>query len=101
MSGLKVNFSGMSANGRNTVQLSNDYAGLLAQLKANIENLMKIWRGAAANEFNSAYEQQDVIFHKFAELLTELGEKITEAARNFQNTEEENAAMAKNMFKEG
>ena len=94
--GLKVNTGSMNTNGRDTVSSAENLASELSSLKSNMENLMTIWRGKSANDFNEAYEQQN--FQAFQQLLNELGEKISAAAKNLNQTEEDNARAGSNLF---
>lgn len=98
MSGLQVNTGAMNTNGRDTVASAENLAQELSSLKNNVENLMTIWKGISANEFNNSYEQQNENFKAFQELLNELGEKISVAAGNLNQTEEDNARAGSNLF---
>lgn len=98
MSGLHVDAGAMNSSGRNTVSLSQDLGAQINGLTNNVNSLMGIWRGLAAEEFKMAVEQQISNLKDFEELINLLGEKITQGARVFDETEEENATMASNLF---
>jgi len=98
MSGLHVDASGMNSSGRNTVSLSQDLGSQINNLTNNVNSLMGIWRGISAEEFKMVVEQQISNLKEFQDLLNLLGEKITQGARVFDETEEDNASMASNLF---
>jgi WXG100 family type VII secretion target len=98
MSGLKVAAGAMDLNGRQTVNYAENLASELSSLKNNVDNLMAIWKGISANEFNGSYEEQNENFRAFQELLNELGETISVAASDLNQTEENNAAAGRSLF---
>ena len=98
MSGLKVAAGAMDLNGRQTVNHAENLASELSSLKNNVDNLMAIWKGISANEFNGSYEEQNENFRAFQELLNELGETISVAASDLNQTEENNAAAGRSLF---
>lgn len=98
MSGLHVNSGEMNTNGRDTVTSAQNLESELASLKNNMENLMGIWRGVSANEFNNSYNEQNQNFRAFRELLNDLGERISLAANRLNETEEDNARKGSNLF---
>lgn len=98
MSGLHADTGGMNANGRGTIANAEAYANELRSLKGNVENLMSIWTGPAAQKFNESYAAQAENFDAFQALLNELGEKIVEASNKLNEVEEDNASAAGNLF---
>lgn len=98
MSGLHVDSSNMNTQGVNTVNNSEVLGDEIGALKANVDNLMTIWRGPAASEFNGVVDEQVANLQEFKNLINTLGEKITEGARHFNDVEEENASMASHLF---
>ena len=96
--GLHVDAGSMNFQGRNTVTLSQDLGTQINNLVNNVESLMGIWSGIAANEFKTVVDQQVVNLRNFQDLLNLLGEKITQGARVFDETEEDNASRAANLF---
>lgn len=98
MSGLHVNSGSMNTNGRDTVSNAQSLASELSSLKNNMENLMTIWKGSSANEFNNSYMEQNQNFKAFQELLNDLGTRISTAANNLNQTEEDNARRGSNLF---
>ncbi len=98
MSGLHVNSGEMNTNGRDTVTSAQNLESELSSLKNNMENLMGIWRGVSANEFNNSYNEQNQNFRAFRELLNDLGERISLAANRLNETEEDNARKGSNLF---
>lgn len=98
MSGLHVDASNMNTQGINTVNNSESLGDEIGALKTNVENLMTIWRGPAASEFNGVVDEQIANLQEFRDLLNTLGEKISEGARHFNDVEEENASMASHLF---
>lgn len=98
MSGLSVNTGAMNSNGKETVTNAEYFSNELASLRNNIEGLMSIWRGIAANEFNNSYEEQAHNLEAFKVLLNDLGEAISRAANLLNRTEEENASAGAHLF---
>lgn len=98
MSGLHVDASNMNTQGVNTVNNSEVLGDEISALKANVENLMTIWRGPAASEFNGVVDEQVANLQEFKNLINTLGEKISEGARHFNDVEEENSSMASHLF---
>lgn len=98
MSGLHVDAGSMNSQGLNTISNAESFANEISNLSSNVDSLMSIWRGMAASTFKEAVDEQIINLNSFRELLTLLGEKITEGARHFDETEEENASMASNLF---
>ena len=98
MSGLHVDAGSMNSQGLNTISNAESFANEISNLGSNVDSLMSIWRGMAATTFKEAVDEQIINLNSFRELLSLLGEKITECARHFDETEEENASMASNLF---
>lgn len=98
MSGLHVDSSNMNTQGINTVNNSEALDDEIGALRTNVDNLMTIWKGPAASEFNEVVNEQIGFLQEFKELLNTLGEKISEGARQFNDVEEENASMASHLF---
>ena len=98
MNGLHVDSGNMNSQGLNTVSNAESFANEISNLSSNVDSLMSIWRGMAATTFKEAVDEQIINLNSFRELLTLLGEKISEGARHFDETEEENASMASNLF---
>lgn len=98
MSGLHVDASNMNNQGVNTVNNSEHLGDEIGALKANVENLMTIWRGPAASEFNGVVNEQIDNLLEFRYLLNNVGEKISEGARYFSDVEEENTTLASHLF---
>ena len=98
MSGLHVDSWSMNTQGMNTISNSESFASEINNLSSNVNSLMSIWRGLAATQFKEATDEQIVNLNSFKDLLLMLGEKITEGARRFNDTEEENASMASRLF---
>ncbi len=98
MSGLHVDSGTMNAQGINTISSAQELENQISNLNSNVEGLMMIWRGPAASEFKTAFDQQLSNLRSFQELLNELGERITAGARKFDQTEEENIARASGLF---
>ena len=98
MSGLSVNTGAMNANGKDTVANAEYFATELNSLQNNINGLMTIWRGPAASEFNTSYQEQAQNLDAFRQLLNDLGESISAGARVLNDTEEENASAGAHLF---
>ena len=98
MSGLYVDSGNMNAQGINTVANANDFLNEINVLVANVESLMNIWKGTAAESFKQSVDAQVVNLKEFEKILEILGEKIIEGAKDFDTTEDENAAAARNLF---
>ena len=98
MSGLYVDSGNMNTQGINTVTNANDFFNEINQLVSHVDSLMQIWNGSAAQTFKQSVDSQVVNLKEFEKILELLGEKIIEGARNFDATEEENAAAARNLY---
>lgn len=98
MSGLHVDAGNMNSQGMNTIASSEDLNSQINSLNSNVENLMTIWRGLSANQFKMVVDDQIVNLRDFQELLNLLGQKITQGARQFDDTEQENANRAASLF---
>lgn len=98
MSGLHVDAGNMNSQGINTVSNAESFANEISNLSSNVDSLMSIWRGLAANNFKEAVDGQIVNLNSFRELLSLLGEKISEGARHFDDTEQDNASAASSLF---
>ncbi len=98
MSGLHVDAGNMNSQGMNTIASSEDLNSQINSLNSNVENLMTIWRGLSANQFKMVVDDQIVNLRDFQELLNLLGQKITQGARQFDDTEQENANRAAGLF---
>ena len=96
--GLHVSTADMNKNGKDTVASSEEFASELSSLRANVDGLMSIWNGIAANEFNKTYEEQATNLQAFQQLLNELGEAIQHGANILNKTEEENASAGAHLF---
>lgn len=96
--GLQVNTGAMNQNGRDTVSNADYFQNELASLRTNVENLMVIWKGIAANEFDKSYESQAKNLEQFQILLNDLGESISRGANILNRTEEENASAGAHLF---
>lgn len=98
MSGLHVDAGSMNSQGMNTVASAEELNSQINSLNGNVENLMTIWRGLSANQFKQEVDLQVVNLKNFQELLNELGQRIVQGAKNFDETEEENASRAATLF---
>jgi WXG100 family type VII secretion target len=98
MPGLQANTAGMNVNGRDTVANAEYFQQELAGLRNNIDNLMNIWRGLSANEFNKSYQEQARNLDAFRQLLNDLGEAVSKGASILNRTEEENASAGAHLF---
>lgn len=98
MSGLQANTGGMHSNGQSTIANAEYLQNELASLRNNIDNLMNIWRGLSASEFNNSYLEQAQNFDAFRQLLNDLGEGISGGANILNRTEEENASAGAHLF---
>ena len=98
MSGLHVDAGNMNSQGMNTIASSEDLNSQINSLNSNVKNLMTIWRGLSANQFKMVVDDQIVNLRDFQELLNLLGQKITQGARQFDDTEQENANRAASLF---
>ena len=96
--GLHVDFVEMDHQGNKTIASAEDLNTQITSLKNNMQELMNIWNGNAATQFQGAVEGQVTNLNQFKDLLNELGEKIVEGAKDFNATDEENAARANNLF---
>ncbi len=98
MSGLHASTGNMSANGRETVANSEYFLDEVNSLGKNVEDLMTIWKGLSANEFNNSFAEQRQNLNEFAHLLNDLGEAITKGANILNDTEEGNASAGSHLF---
>ena len=98
MSGLHADTAAMNNNGKETVTNAEYFSNELSSLRNNIDGLMTIWRGMSATEFNKSYEEQAQNLQAFQQLLSELGEGISQSASILNRAEEENAAAGSNLF---
>ena len=98
MSGLHVYAGNMNSQWMNTIASSEDLNSQINSLNSNVENLMTIWRGLSANQFKMVVDDQIVNLRDFQEFLNLLGQKITQGARQFDDTEQENANRAAGLF---
>ena len=96
--GLQANTGGMNQNGRDTFANADYFQSELSNLRSNIENLMTIWKGVSANEFNKSYEGQAKNLNDFQILLNDLGESISKGANILNRTEEDNASAGAHLF---
>ena len=98
MSGLHVDAGTMNSQGMNTIASADELNSQINSLNENVENLMTIWRGLSANQFKQVVDSQIVNLKNFQELLNELGQRIVQGAKHFDQTEEENASRAATLF---
>lgn len=98
MAGLHVNAEVMHSQGVSTMNLSQELGTQIESLNANIDSLMTIWKGAAADQFRQATAPQIQNLRKFQELLDLLGQKIVDGAGRFDQVEQENVDRARNLF---
>lgn len=98
MSGLHVDAGSMNTQGMNTISNAESFASEISKLSSNVDSLMTIWRGLSANEFKEATDSQVANLNSFKELLNLMGERITEGAKRFDQTEQDNASMASNLY---
>lgn len=96
--GLYADPSVIDQKGRSTMNLAVDLKSEIDSLTANKDNLMSIWKGQAANAFESATANQLTNLENFKDLLNEMGEKIVQGANTFSTNEEENTNMAANLY---
>ena len=98
MNGLHVDAGSMNSQGVNTVKLAEDLNSEINSLNANIESLMGIWRGIAAQQFKQVVDTQVVNLRDFEKLLNTMGQNIVKGATLFDETEQDNANRASNLF---
>lgn len=90
----------MDEQGRRTAELAVQLEGQIDQLKNNKSALLDIWKGGAATSFGESVDSQILNLNKFKELINELGEKISDGANTFNDTEEENTSAGRNLFED-
>lgn len=98
MAGLHVNAEVMHSQGVSTMNLSQELGTQIQSLSSNIDSLMTIWKGAAADQFRQATVPQIQNLRKFQELLDMLGQKIVEGASRFDQVEQDNVDRARSLF---
>lgn len=98
MNGIHVDSELMREKGIGTVKSAEDLEAQVNSLKANMDELMTIWKGPAAEGFQTAVNEQVSNLNQFKELLNTLGEKIIDGANRFNETEEANANQASKLF---
>ncbi len=98
MAGLHVNAEVMHSQGVSTMNLSQELGTQIQSLSSNIDSLMTIWKGAAADQFRQATAPQIQNLRKFQELLDMLGQKIVEGASRFDQVEQDNVDRARSLF---
>lgn len=96
--GIYVDSTGMREKGVSTEDRTVELQAQIKDLTSNQDNLMKIWKGPAAETFNEAVNEQLVNLNEFETLLHEMAVKIIEGANTFNQTEEENIGAVGNLF---
>ena len=97
--GISVDSGYMEDQGKNTILSAEEFLSEINQLGSNIDSLMTIWLGAAAETFKN---QSDIAINElksFQNVIEILGEAIVQGGRRFDQTEEENATAAANLFR--
>lgn len=96
MPNFKVDIDGMGSNGRSTIDYSDAFNEEVGVLTSLVEDLsLNQWSGAAATNFNEAYENQKDNLTAFRELLAQLGNYIVQGSNTFQKAEDDNIAEIK------
>lgn len=96
--GLQVRTGDMNQNGVQTVANADLFQTKINELRTHHEELMTIWKGLSANEYNKSYELQAKNLADFQALLNELGESISKGAHILNTTEEDNASAGGHLF---
>ena len=96
--GLYANTEEMDAEGKQTVINADYFQKEIVSLKKNVDDLLAIWSGPSATEFQNSYTYQEENLQEFQKLLNELGENVSEAAGILETTEEDLANKATNLL---
>ncbi len=96
--GLSVDPALMRQLGDDTRINAQQYWEELSSLRNNVESLIGIWHGNAADAFNNAYNSQNEIFSEFEARLEELGRVIMVNSSEFAETEGHLTAEGANLF---
>lgn len=96
--GLSVDPALMRQLGDQTRVNAQEYWQELASLRSNVESLIGIWHGNAAEAFNNAYTSQNEIFSEFEARLEELGRVLMVNSSQFADTESQLTAEGANLF---
>ena len=96
--GIFVDSAGMKAKGVQIGEHSANLSSQISSLSNQVEELMQIWKGEAANTFNEACKEQIVNLNNFESLVHEMSEKIVAGANTFNQTEEDNVSAVSGLF---
>ncbi len=98
--GIHVSPAEMEADGKSTLDLSNELNNEIKELTATKDSLTSMWKGDASDTFNDAATSELKSLTEFQELITEMGNRIISGANTFYNNEEENVDDAKKLLKD-
>ena len=94
MSGIMVSPAEMNQRGQQTVEHGYTFESELNSLASNIQALMGVWTGDAAQKFDQSFQEINTTFAGFKEKIIELGNSISAGATTLDATEQENTDMA-------
>ena len=98
--GIHVDPSEMEQRGRSTLNLAEELKAQTDSLSNNKENLMSIWNGDAATQFDTAVQTQVKNLESFKAVIELMGNKIIDGSHTFYENEQENADEAKKILNE-
>ena len=96
--GLHADPQSIHTDGQQTIASAEEFQVYLKNLKAHVESLLAIWKGAGADEFFNSYNEQDARLSAFQVKLDDFGTAITHAARILGAADEEAAVGAKGII---
>ncbi len=95
--GFKANPEGVRINGQKVISEAENLFDELSNLENNVNSLMGIWKGEAANSFKASFDEYQTLFKNFQLTLNDLGEATVKSSQIFQDAEAENARIASDL----
>lgn len=90
--------AGMTQDGNDTIDNAEEFENDIHSLESNVQELLSIWSGEAANAFRLSFEDKTAELMRFKKTLITRGENIVKASNELQRNEEDLAAAGSHLF---
>ncbi len=81
-------------SGGNVTERSAEMANEISKMNAEFQNAESVWKGQAFDSLKGTFTNFETIFKSYSDMFDELGEGIKQTASSFEETEQENVAIA-------
>ncbi len=81
-------------SGGNVTERAAEMADEIGRMNTEFQNAESVWKGQAFENLKGTFSNFETIFKSYSDMFDDLGAGIKQTASTFEETEEENSALA-------